>query len=44
MICTRAREKKYVRDEKDNVQITVDVTLLTDDDKQTYAHKRVDLF
>ena len=44
MICTRAREKKYVKDEKDDVQITVDVTLVNHYDKQTYAHKRGDLF
>ena len=42
MICRRAREKKYVKDEKDNVQITVDVTLVNDDDKQTHAQKRDD--
>ena len=44
MICTRARKKKYVEDEKDDVQITVDVTLVNDDGKQTFAQKMGDLF
>jgi hypothetical protein len=35
VICTRAREKKYVKDEKDDIQITIDVTLVNNDDKQT---------
>ena len=30
----RAREKMYVKDESDDVQNTVDVTLVNDDDKQ----------
>ena len=32
--CTRAREKIYVKDESDDVQNTVDVTLVNDGDKQ----------
>ena len=42
--CTKAREKRYVKDESDEEQNTVDVTLVYDDDKQIYAHKRGDLF
>jgi hypothetical protein len=42
--CTRAIEKIYVKDEWDDVQNTIDVTLVQDDDKQIDACKRVDLF
>ena len=34
----------YVKDESDDVQNTVDVTLVNDDDKQIEARKRIDLF
>ena len=44
MTCTTAREKIYVKDEWDDVQNTIDVTLVKDDDKQIDARKRVDLF
>ena len=36
-------KEKSVKDESDDVQITVDLTLVNDDDKQTYAHKRGDV-